>query len=97
MKKLTFSPQCKTYSISHPLDETKSYLLYCIDVDLVRNIIDDILKEYNIEVYNINYNMGMTEYLCFIDVAYNTDEIIMNKALKKIVDTISYKKYTWRT
>ena len=96
MKKLTFAPAYKTFAISHPLDETNTYLLYCIDADLVCNIIDDILAAHNIEVYNIDYNMGMTKYLCLIDVAYNTNDGTMNKALKQIVDTISYKKYTWR-
>lgn len=96
MKKLTFESEYKTYSISHPLDETKSYCLYCIDSDLVCNIIDDILTEYNIEVYNIDYNTGMTKYLCLIDVAYNTNDEIMHKALQKIVNTISYKRYMWR-
>lgn len=93
MKKLTFGPDHKCFSISHPLADDGVYLLYCIDRDLVKDIIDRILKKHEINVYHIDYNTGMTEYLCLIDVAYETDDKKMSIALTEIVNTISKKKY----
>lgn len=96
MKKLSFDQYEKVFCISHPLDKTNNCLLYCIDVDLVCNIIDEILEKHGIDVYYIDYNMGMTEYLCLIHVNYMTNEETMKKALKEIVDTISKPKYCWK-
>ena len=73
-----------------PAVEVKNVsILFNLNKEKVDNIIKDALKRHKIEYYDIDYDMAMTNSVCQIYVAPNTNDYWMRGALQEIVNKIA--------